>query len=147
MSRLALQMDAARAHTDALFSMLDPAALYARPIPERHRLIFYQGHLEAFDWNLFSQHALGRPPVDANLDKLFAFGIDPEPGKAPADQPSDWPSEKHVREYVARVRSQLDAASGELPDQLMHVAVEHRMMHAETLAYLFHNLPYESKRG
>jgi len=45
------------------------------------------------------------------------------------------------------VRSALDAAAAQLPDQLLHVAIEHRMMHAETLAYLFHNLPYESKRG
>jgi formylglycine-generating enzyme required for sulfatase activity len=140
-------MDTARKQTDALFSLLDPAALYERPVAERHRLIFYLGHVEAFDWNLFSQHVLDRGPLHATFDKLFAFGIDPEPGKVPADQPSDWPSEKEVREYVRRVRAEVDAARDQLPEQLMHVAVEHRMMHAETLAYLFHNLPYGSKRG
>ena len=50
MSRPSLQFDAARARTDALFELLDPVALYDRPVPERHRLIFYLGHLEAFDW-------------------------------------------------------------------------------------------------
>ena len=155
MSRLALQMNAARAQTDALFALLNSTALYDRPVPERHRLIFYLGHVEAFDWNLFSQHALDRGPLHASFDKLFAFGIDPEPGRAPSDKPSDWPSEKEVRGYVACVRGELDAAIDHLPDhapdqalaQLMNVAIEHRMMHAETLAYLFHNLPYESKRG
>jgi gamma-glutamyl hercynylcysteine S-oxide synthase len=148
---LTSQLDSARAQTDALFSILRPEALYDRPVADRHRLIFYLGHVEAFDWNLLSKRALDKPSFDPSLDKLFAFGIDPEPGRAPADQPSDWPSERQVRAYCSRVRSELDqalAASGEdHHDQLLNVAVEHRMMHAETLAYLFHNLPYQSKRA
>jgi len=43
----------ARLETDALFEMIRPEAMYDRPIPERHRIVFYVGHLEAFDWNLF----------------------------------------------------------------------------------------------
>jgi formylglycine-generating enzyme required for sulfatase activity len=148
---LTSQLDAARAQTDALFSLLDPSALYHRPVADRHRLIFYLGHVEAFDWNLLSRHAFQKPPFHPDFDKLFAFGIDPEPGRAPSDQPADWPSETEVRGYCSRVRRELDEAlakSGDSnQDQLLNVAVEHRMMHAETLAYLFHNLPYESKRG
>ena len=151
LQRLTSQLDDARAQTDSLFSLLDPAALYDRPVADRHRLIFYLGHVEAFDWNLLSRRALDKPSFHPGFDKLFAFGIDPEPGRAPADQPSDWPSEKEVRGYCSRVREELDrdlAASGkDTPDQLLHVAIEHRLMHAETLAYLFHNLPYESKRA
>src|SRR5271170_5582525 len=104
---LTSQLDAARAQTDALFSLLDPAALYDRPVADRHRLIFYLGHVEAFDWNLLSQHALDLPALQPEFDKLFAFGIDPEPGRAPADQPSDWPSEKDVRTYCSQVRKVL----------------------------------------
>jgi formylglycine-generating enzyme required for sulfatase activity len=144
---LRAELEAARSQTDSLFARLDPSALYERPIPERHRLIFYLGHLEAFDWNLFSQHALDQGPLHASFDKLFAFGIDPEPGGAPGDKASDWPSEKEVREYASRVRHEVNSAFERLPSHLMHVAVEHRLMHAETLAYLFHNLPYGSKRG
>jgi len=147
MTPLSSQLESARAQTDALFQLLDPAELYARPVPERHRLIFYLGHVEAFDWNLFSQHALDRGPLHASFDKLFAFGIDPEPGRAPSDTAADWPNEKEVRGYVSRVRAELNSAMDRLPVQLMHVAIEHRLMHAETLAYLFHNLPIESKRG
>ncbi len=88
---------------------------------------------------------IGQTPLHPTFDKLFAFGIDPEPGKAPADQPRDWPSETEVRDYVARVRENLGTAS--IDPQLMNVAIEHRLMHAETLAYLIHNLPYDSKRG
>src|ERR1041385_8185703 len=118
MTPLSSQLESARAQTDALFQLLDPAELYARPVPERHRLIFYLGHVEAFDWNLFSQHALDRGPLHASFDKLFAFGIDPEPGRAPSDTPADWPSEKEVRGYVSRVRAELNSAMDRLPVQL-----------------------------
>ncbi len=37
--------------------LVRPEAFYERPVPERHRIIFYVGHLEAFDWNLISQAA------------------------------------------------------------------------------------------
>jgi hypothetical protein len=145
MSQLAERLRTARAETDALFGMIDRAALYDRPVSDRHRLIFYVGHVEAFDWNLLSQHALQKSSFHPSFDKLFAFGIDPEPGKAPADKPSDWPREPEVRDYGARVRRELDASLAQVPEQLLHVAIEHRYMHAETLAYLFHNLPYEKK--
>ncbi len=45
----------ARRRSDALFGIVQPASLYDRPIPERHRIIFYVGHLEAFDWNLLHE--------------------------------------------------------------------------------------------
>ena len=48
----------ARSTTDALFTIVRPEALYDRPIPERHRIVFYVGHLEAFDQNLLAP-ALG----------------------------------------------------------------------------------------
>jgi formylglycine-generating enzyme required for sulfatase activity len=134
----------ARGETDALFRLVRPDSFYERPIPERHRLIFYLGHLEAFDWNLIAG-ALGRPPVDATLDRLFAFGIDPPPGQLPQDQPSDWPSVEEVVRYCRRVREAVDAV--ELPEQLKHVALEHRLMHAETFTYILHQLPYERKLG
>jgi hypothetical protein len=54
---LASRLGAARLQTDGLFSLLAPEALHERPIPERHRLIFYLGHLEAFDWNLVARQA------------------------------------------------------------------------------------------
>src|SRR5215472_3234300 len=46
-----------RQQTDQLFEIVRTEALYERPIPERHRLIFYVGHVEAFDWNLLRQHS------------------------------------------------------------------------------------------
>ena len=133
-----------RIETDSLFDLVRPDALYDRPIPERHRIIFYLGHLEAFDWNLIGR-ALEIPLFHADFDQLFSFGIDPGSNNLPVDQPSDWPGVDEVREYNARVRQQLDASLANAPEQLMHVAIEHRLMHAETFAYMLHNLPFEHK--
>ena len=135
----------ARARTDELFELVRPEAIYERPIAERHRIIFYLGHVEAFDWNLLRSFRPEVPSVHPEFDRLFAFGIDPPPGQLPCDQPSDWPGVPEVEDYNRRVRSEFDAAFDRLPDQLCHVAIEHRLMHAETLAYILHNLPYEEK--
>ena len=146
----------ARKRTDELFEIVRPEALYDRPIAERHRIVFYIGHLEAFDWNLLRERLLDAPSFHPDFDHLFAFGIDPVGGGLPTDQPSDWPSLAQVRDYVERVRNELDdrlaavliggGNSGEFSaTQLVNVAIEHRLMHAETLAYMLHQLPFDRK--
>ena len=135
----------ARENTDELFQLVHPDAFYERPIPERHRILFYLGHLEAFDWNLIARYALDRPAFHTEFDRLFAFGIDPPPGQLPSDQPSDWPRPAEVEEYNRRVRGELDRLIDQVPEQYLHVAIEHRLMHAETLAYMLHRLPFEKK--
>jgi ergothioneine biosynthesis protein EgtB len=133
---------AAREETDAIFREVMPEAMYDRPIPERHRIIFYVGHLEAFDWNLLR----GTASPYAEFDRLFAFGIDPVGGNLPTDRPEDWPPLEIVNDYRDRVREELDEAIAAASPQLLNVAIEHRLMHAETLAYILHQLPYERKR-
>src|SRR5450755_2440108 len=105
---LLVGLNQARARTDALFALLRPEAVYDRAIPERHRLIFYLGHLETFDWNLLGRGALEIPSFHPSFDKLFAFGIDPVAGNLPADQPPDWPAVAEIPEYNRRVREELD---------------------------------------
>src|SRR5580698_2148362 len=145
-----------RQRTDDLFAVVQPDSLYERPIAERHRIIFYIGHLEAFDWNLFHQRVFELKPFHPEFDKLFAFGIDPVGGGLPTDVPSDWPNIGVVETYKRGVRERLDAKlqdRGGLSSQepalidgtLLQVAIEHRLMHAETLAYLLHNLPVDRK--
>jgi len=145
----------ARVETDALFRMIRPEALYDRPIAERHRIIFYIGHLEAFDWNLLSGPC-DLPSVHPEFDRLFAFGIDPVGGGLPADQPHDWPRLQDVNAYRDRVRLALDwtLETAPLPEEgegsfgrLLNVAIEHRLMHAETLAYMFHQMPFDRKNS
>jgi iron(II)-dependent oxidoreductase len=149
----------ARQRSDDLFAVVQPDSLYARPIAERHRIIFYIGHLEAFDWNLFHQRVLQLKPFHPEFDRLFAFGIDPVGGGLPTDQPSDWPSIDAVQDYVRKVRALLDEklthalldSDLSTPDgfpltTLLNVAIEHRLMHAETLAYMLHQLPLDRKK-
>jgi gamma-glutamyl hercynylcysteine S-oxide synthase len=139
------RLNSARELTDSIFRLLTPEALYSRPIPERHRLVFYLGHLEAFDWNLIGRKTLGVGSLSPQFDTLFEFGIDPPVGQAAADQPSDWPGLEEIKAYNARVRSRLDELVDQAPEQIIQVVLEHRLMHAETLAYLLHNLPYHQK--
>ena len=101
----------ARTQTDRLFEIVKPEALYDRPIPERHRIVFYIGHLEAFDRNLLRERVLGLNTPHPDLDDLFAFGIDPVDGGLPADRPADWPAITDVRAYVTRTRESLETLS------------------------------------
>ncbi len=139
-SSLGRRMLEARALTDRVFQMVDPGALRDRPIPERHRIIFYIGHLETFDWNLLRGDA---KPFHPAFDRLFAFGIDPVGGGLPDDRAGDWPSEGEIGAYRDRIREKLDAVTH--PDLLLTVAIEHRLMHVETLSYMLHQLPPHQK--
>jgi gamma-glutamyl hercynylcysteine S-oxide synthase len=156
--RLTDQLSLARQQSDALFSLVHEDSLYERPIPQRHRIIFYIGHLEAFDWNLLGDRAFGLKATQPEFDRLFAFGIDPVGGGLPADVPSDWPSLQYVRQYVNRSRAALDqkvlaeslewdshASDGFALRTLLQVAIEHRLMHLETLAYMLHQLSHDRK--
>jgi len=155
--QLYARLQEARARSEELFNIVRPAALYDRPVSERHRIIFYLGHLEAFDWNLLSE-PLGLSAFDSDFDKLFAFGIDPVEGGLPTDEPGDWPTVDRVRGYNTRLREKLDAAiraagAGDPGlasleyGRLLEVAIEHRLMHSETLCYMLHQLPVNRKYG
>lgn len=162
-AQLLARLAQARSATDALFDSLTPGLLYQRPIAERHRIIFYLGHLEAFDWNLLRGQHQGDPATHLHFHQLFAFGIDPVDGGLPSDVADDWPDLPAVQAYRDGVRGALDAllatlpmswpgpwgrGSGEVFDAacLLNVAIEHRLMHAETLSYMLHRLPVGSLR-
>src|SRR5689334_20165926 len=133
------RLRAARERTDHLLEMIHPDALYDRPIRERHRLIFYAGHLEAFDWNMVCRRDLGMESFHPEFDQLFEFGIDPGPENLPNDQASDWPAMACVAEYRGRTREAVDRALKNIQDPwTFSLVIEHRLMHAETLAYLLH---------
>jgi len=134
----------ARTESDRLFGIVRREALYERPIPDRHRIVFYLGHLEAFEGNLLRETAGGMPSFHPEFDRLFAFGIDPVGTALPSDRPEDWPSLAEIYDYNQRLREQIDARAG-ADAQLLNVAIEHRLMHCETLAYMLHRLPLEQK--
>lgn len=154
---LSVRLADARARTDELFAIVRKESMYDRPISERHRIIFYLGHLEAFDWNLLADRAFGLKPFQRTFDQLFSFGIDPVGGGLPTDTPADWPSREEIETYTRNIREKLDQAIDEALSQrdaghpqlrtMLEVAIEHRLMHAETLGYMLHRLPSEKKIG
>src|SRR5258708_28452819 len=89
----------ARVHTDEVFRVVREEAIYDRPIPERHRIIFYVGHIEAFAWNLLALRAFGLQSFQRTFDQRFAFGIDPVDGGLPSDTPADWPTRERGERY------------------------------------------------
>jgi gamma-glutamyl hercynylcysteine S-oxide synthase len=145
----------ARSRTDELFELVRAEALYDRPIPQRYRIIFYLGHVEAFDWNLLADRAFGLQPFQRSFDNLFARGIDPADGHMPVDNAEDWPSRSEIERYNRRVRDELDHAIERglaRPEEghpnlpaMIEAAIEHRLTHAETLTYMLHQLPASRK--
>jgi ergothioneine biosynthesis protein EgtB len=137
--------------------MVAPEAFLARPIALRHPILFYEGHLPAFNVNTLLTRALGRPPLDRAYDVLFERGIDPaDEAGAVASAISEWPP-------LARVQAYAEAADAAVADAILHADVacddspmlrrglalysilEHEAMHHETLLYMLHQLPYALK--
>jgi ergothioneine biosynthesis protein EgtB len=146
--------DRSRERSRRLFGLIRPDAYLAQPIALRHPIIFYDGHLAAFNLNTLVKRGLGQPGVDEHLDRLFARGIDPD---APPETQPAWPARDTVRAYVEecdrRVRhalanEDLDRPGHPLLDraQAAHAMLEHEAMHQETLLYIFHELPYSRKQ-
>src|SRR5436305_9873229 len=98
-ANLIQELHSARRESDRLFSILKQEALYERPIAQRHRVIFYIGHLDGFDSIQICREALGIRSAEPEVDALFQAGIDPDSAHLPTDKPSDWPSLDHVTRY------------------------------------------------
>jgi gamma-glutamyl hercynylcysteine S-oxide synthase len=146
-SNMLEQLQSARAESDRFFDIIARAAMHERPIDARHRIIFYVGHLDGFDSIQICREGLGIKSMDQPLDDLFQAGIDPDSQHLPADTPSDWPSLDQVSSYVTRCRRKVDNYLERAPSEVVQMSLEHRLMHLETLAYMFHNLSYEAKNA
>jgi ergothioneine biosynthesis protein EgtB len=150
------RLEACWVRSDEIFGLLEPEALLGQPIALRHPLVFYLGHLPAFAWNQVCRGVLGRPSFRPDFDALFERGIDPM-GVDHHDSTADWPRVGEIIEYRDRVRHELLTALDEVadragdgpsagPGRIFEVAIEHELMHQETLQYLFQQLPFERKR-
>jgi ergothioneine biosynthesis protein EgtB len=148
-----------RERSRALFELLTDDAYYAQPITLRHPIVFYDGHLPAFSFNTLVKRGVGRSSIDADLERLFARGIDPDTAQV-ADRPARdlWPSRETVRAFAAEAdrqvldclqRADLDRPGHPLLDraEAAFAVLEHEAMHQETLLYIWHRLPFELKRA
>jgi gamma-glutamyl hercynylcysteine S-oxide synthase len=119
--------------------------------------VFYEGHIPAFGVNTLIRKALGGHGIDPELEVIFARGIDPESeATAIARGNPAWPSRDSVAAYAReadRLIEAISAADLERPGhplldrgQALWAILEHEEMHQETLAYMWHQLPYDVKR-
>jgi formylglycine-generating enzyme required for sulfatase activity len=149
---------AGRARTRALFNMIAPEAYYERPIALRNPIVFYEGHLPGFSVNTLVKLAHGRNGVDAQLETLFARGIDPEDESAVRSPTELWPSRDRVQQFADACDALVIDALRNLPledddvpplrgGEAIFTVLEHELMHHETLSYMFHELAYEKKSG
>ena len=146
-----------RSQSQAIFELLDDDTYYERPIPLRHPVVFYEGHIPAFSVICFLQRALGHPGIDADLERLFARGIDPsDQAAASASAIASWPSRTAVQDYARQADDAVLEAlrhaqlEGDGPPALsrgqgVFTALEHEVMHQETLLYMWHRFEPDRK--
>ena len=146
---------AAWARSETLFGLLAEGALMDRPIGLRHPFVFYLGHLPAFMWNQLGG-LVGAERFQADFDQLFERGIDPlDEECAEAATITCWPAIEAIDAYRRRVQEwvleeSFDAV-GAVDDVLAerwrihHIALEHELMHHETLLYMLQELGLDRK--
>lgn len=161
MNRLALELGRTWARTDRLFGLVKPEALYTRPIPLRHPLIFYVGHLPAFGWSHICRRLMGRAAFEPAFDAMFDLGIDPDVddptrGHDHPEAPASWPALADVLAYRDRVRASVledidDLRVTDTANVMAHrgralrMTIEHELMHQETLLHMLQQRPPEQK--
>ncbi|HEX3581999.1 MAG TPA: SUMF1/EgtB/PvdO family nonheme iron enzyme, partial [Thermoanaerobaculia bacterium] len=146
-----------RARSNQILGIPVEEAYYERPIALRNPIVFYEGHLPAFNVNTLIKLALREPGIDEHYETLFARGIDPE-DEVSAKSPTDlWPTRHCVQKYGAQSDELIERAltSATIDDdnvpqlrgaEAAIAILEHEQMHHETFLYMMHNLPYEKKR-
>jgi ergothioneine biosynthesis protein EgtB len=148
-----------RQRSQQWFELVAPDAYYARPIALRHPLVFYEGHVAAFNVNTLVKRGLARRGADEELETLFERGIDPpETSSAAPDAPSAaWPDRATVRAFAdatdTLVREALECEESARNDNALlrnglsiYTILEHEATHHETLLYMYQWLPYALKR-
>jgi len=149
------QLERAWKRTDELFALVRPERLGERPIRLRHPLIFYLGHLPAFSWNMLCGSVLRKKSRRPELDELFAFGIDPDPDGDDVPPSPAFPPLDTIVAYRDEVRAAVRAGAAELDgkphpmaegERILHLLVEHELMHHETLLYALQELGSEALR-
>jgi iron(II)-dependent oxidoreductase len=147
-----------RERSRRLFDLIDPAVYYARPIPLRNPIVFYEGHLPAFSLIAMLKRGLGRPGIDERLEHLFARGIDPDSEESAVPRSGSntvWPDRDEVLAFGRRADEAIIEALQEAPfledrpamrrGEAIFTALEHEAMHQETLFYMWHRLAHDRK--
>jgi iron(II)-dependent oxidoreductase len=143
-----------RRRSAQLFDLVAPEAFYGRPIPLRHPVAFYEGHLPAFSFITIARDTFGAPSIDERLERLFQRGIDPADERSAASSAiGAWPDRDAVHAFgracddavLKTLREAQTSPAGSRAVAAAYTILEHEQMHHETLLYLIHQVPYEHK--
>lgn len=136
---------------DWLFSSLnDDRALYYRPDPLRHPLVFYWGHSAAFYINKLVMAGLLKQGLNPHYEELFARGVDPASAQE-LETTIDWPEKAEVNAYrnqvyetvldlIATVGLENPIGEGH-PLWSLLMGIEHDRIHFETSSVLLRQYP------
>lgn len=146
-----------RSRRQQLFAMLSDAVYVSRPIPLRNPLVFYEGHMCAFNYRALLREGLGAAALDEPLETLFARGIDPHEDStqvnARGNQADRWPARATVQAFCHRCDQAVEHALSTLDgsdERLVEAAcrmLEHEAMHHETLMYQWLQIPHADKQA
>ncbi len=134
-----------------LFTALtDERALYYRPDPLRHPLVFYWGHTAAFYINKLVMAGLLKKGLNPHYEELFARGVDPASPRE-LETEIDWPRERDVNAYrdqvFETVMELIATADLAAPIHEAHplwslvMGIEHDRIHFETSSVLIRQYP------
>jgi formylglycine-generating enzyme required for sulfatase activity len=146
-----------RRRSASLFDMVSPEAYVSRPIPLRHPVRFYEGHIPAFSFITLAKDALRKPAIDDGMERLFYRGIDPSSADvAEKSAPTQWPDRATVQALgaqwdavVLEILGNADADPASVTPRVreaIYTILEHEPMHHETLLYMLHRVPFSEKR-
>jgi iron(II)-dependent oxidoreductase len=146
-----------RRRSEELFDMVSPEAYASRPIPLRHPVRFYEGHIPAFSFITLAKDAVGAAAIDDRMERFFYRGIDPSSADAAAKSaPAQWPERADVQALAQRwdaavleILRKADADPASVSPRVkeaIYTILEHEPMHHETLLYMYNRIPLAEKR-
>ena len=137
-------------------SLASENALYLRPEPLRHPLIFYLGHTAALYINKLIVAKITNQRVNPRIESMFAVGVDEMSWDDLNAAHYDWPTLAEVKAYRDTVRGVVDETIRTMPLTMpIHwdnpfwvilMGIEHQRIHLETSSVIIRRLPIEMVR-
>jgi len=138
---------------ESLFLPLREAAYYTRAEPLRHPLIFYFGHTATFYINKMMLAQFTDARVDAELEAMFAIGVDEMSWDDLDASHYDWPEVAAVKTYRDKVKVRMLTfiksmplrlpITPQCPAWLVLMGIEHERIHLETSSVIMRMLPLD----
>ncbi|KYJ87104.1 5-histidylcysteine sulfoxide synthase [Sulfurovum riftiae] len=139
---------------ESLFNTIgQEEAYYLKADPLRHPIIFYYGHTATFFINKLKLAKIIDRRIDAELESIFAVGVDEMSWDDLNEKHYNWPILTHTQQYREKVYDLVSGLIDTLPLSLpitqdspwwvILMGIEHENIHLETSSVLIRQLPIE----